>query len=169
MSIAIVKCNCESNEGSPDLESVILCVQTQRLFPLLEEVHLHVTQSLLQLRYLPFALSHLPLQLVLGGQGETGRLAHTHQLLSACVHSPHPHTVHLVLCGASVLLQHLHQIIVFSIKLGDLPPVELQQLSGGAQVGQALSDGGQGRVLHPRGVVCLPGREDNPEGRTLSH
>ncbi len=50
---------------------------------------------------------------------------------------------HLVLCDAFVLLQHLQQLLVLSVKLGDLLSVELQQLPGGTQVRQPLMDGGK--------------------------
>lgn len=50
---------------------------------------------------------------------------------------------HLVLCDASVLLQHLQQLLVFPVKLSDLLSVELQQLPGGTQVRQPLMDGGK--------------------------
>lgn len=50
---------------------------------------------------------------------------------------------HLVLCAPSVLLQHLLQLRVFLVKLGDLLPVEVQQLAGRAQVSQSLVDGGK--------------------------
>lgn len=50
---------------------------------------------------------------------------------------------HLVFCDASVLLQQLQQLLMFHIKLGYLPSVELQKLPGGTQVRQALMDGGK--------------------------
>lgn len=49
----------------PDLQPVVLGVQSERLLPLLEQVDLHVAQGLLQLCSLSFALSHLPLQFML--------------------------------------------------------------------------------------------------------
>lgn len=48
-----------------DLKAVILSIQPKSLFSLLEEVNLHITQSLLQFCDLLFPLTHFPLQLVL--------------------------------------------------------------------------------------------------------
>lgn len=50
---------------------------------------------------------------------------------------------HLVLRVPSVLLQHLQQLLMFLIKLGDLLSVELQQFPGWTQVSQSLLDGGK--------------------------
>ena len=50
---------------------------------------------------------------------------------------------HLVLCDAFVLLQHLQQLLVLSVKLGDFLSVKLQQLPGGTQVSQPLMDRGK--------------------------
>ncbi len=56
------------------------------------------------------------------------------------------HPGHLLLRRAPVLLQHLQQVIMFSIKLCHLLPVELQQLAGRPQIRQTLRDGGQRRL-----------------------
>lgn len=57
-------------DSPPEFQAVILRVQTEDLLLLLEEVHLHITQSLLQLRNLLFQVTDLPLQLVLSGENE---------------------------------------------------------------------------------------------------
>lgn len=49
----------------PDFQPVVLGVQTERLLSLLEEIHLHITESFLELRDLLLTLTHFPLQLVL--------------------------------------------------------------------------------------------------------
>ena len=48
-----------------DFESVIFCVQSQDMFSLLEEVNLHVTESLLQFGNFFFPLSQFPLRFML--------------------------------------------------------------------------------------------------------
>lgn len=53
-------------DSAPDFQSVILRVKTEHVFSLLEQVDLHVTQSLLQLCNLLFSLTYFPLQFVLG-------------------------------------------------------------------------------------------------------
>lgn len=53
---------------------------------------------------------------------------------------------HLLLSAASVFLQHLQQVFMFSIKLSHLLSVELQQLTRRPQVRQTLRDGGQRRL-----------------------
>lgn len=50
---------------------------------------------------------------------------------------------HLVICDAFVLLQHLQQLLMFPVKLGDLLSVVLQQLPGGTQVPEPLMDRGK--------------------------
>ena len=50
---------------------------------------------------------------------------------------------HLVICDASVLLQHLQQLLMFPVKLGDLLSVVLQQLPRGTQVPEPLVDRGK--------------------------
>lgn len=57
-------------DSAPDFQSVILRVKTEHMFPLLEEVDLHVTQSLLQFCNLLFSLTYFPLQFVLGKENE---------------------------------------------------------------------------------------------------
>lgn len=54
---------------------------------------------------------------------------------------------HLVLREASVLLQHLQQLLMFPIKLGDFLSVELQELPRRTQVCQSLMDGGKRGVM----------------------
>lgn len=50
---------------------------------------------------------------------------------------------HLLLCAPPVPLQHLLQLRLLLVKLGDLLSVEVQQLAGRAQVSQSLVDGGK--------------------------
>lgn len=57
-------------DSTPDFQPVILRVKTKNMFPLLEEVDLHVTQSVLQLWNLLFSLTYFPLQFVLGRENE---------------------------------------------------------------------------------------------------
>lgn len=64
-------------------------------------------------------------------------------------------TSHLVLRDAPVLLQHLQQLLVLLVELGDLLPVELQQLPGGTQVGQPLLDWGKRGVWLSTGGGCV--------------
>lgn len=64
---------------------------------------------------------------------------------------------HLVICDASVLLQHLQQLLMFPVKLGDLLSVVLQQLPGGTQVPQPLVDRGKWGVrFSTRGMRVGP-------------
>lgn len=64
---------------------------------------------------------------------------------------------HLVICDASVLLQHLQQLLMFPVKLGDLLSVVLQQLPGGTQVPQPLMDRGKWGVrFSTRGMRVGP-------------
>lgn len=66
---------------------------------------------------------------------------------------------HLVICDASVLLQHLQQLLMFPVKLGDLLSVVLQQLPGGTQVPQPLVDRGKWGVrFSARGMRVGPVR-----------
>lgn len=81
------------------LQSVVLSVEAEYVFALLEQEHLHVTQRLLQLTDFLLALALLPLYLVL-----------------------------LLVCGL-VLLQLLRHRLVFSIKLRNFLPIVLEQLS----------------------------------------
>lgn len=64
---------------------------------------------------------------------------------------------HLVICDASVLLQHLQQLLMFPVKLGNLLSVVLQQLPGGTQVPQPLVDRGKWGVrFSTRGMRVGP-------------
>lgn len=58
------------NPDTPDFQPVVLWVKAEDMFPLLEEVDLHVTQSLLQLCNFLFSLTYFPLQFVLGKENE---------------------------------------------------------------------------------------------------
>lgn len=62
---------------------------------------------------------------------------------------------HLVICDASVLLQHLQQLLMFPVKLGDLLSVVLQQLPGGTQVPQPLMDRGKWGVRFSARGMCV--------------
>lgn len=57
-------------DSTPDFQPVILRVKTKNMFPLLEEVDLHITQSLLQLCNFLFSLTYFPLQFVLCRENE---------------------------------------------------------------------------------------------------
>lgn len=50
---------------------------------------------------------------------------------------------HLVICDASILLQHLQHLLMFPIILTNLLSVELQQFPWRTQVRQPLVDGGE--------------------------
>lgn len=82
-----------------NLEPVVLRVQAQHVFALLEEEDLHVAECFLQLANLGLALPQLPLDLV------------------------------LLLVRALILLHAFHKVLMLRVVLGDLLAVILQQLA----------------------------------------
>lgn len=121
----------------PDLQPVIFCVKSQWLLSLLEKVHLHVTQCILQLCNFLFAQAQLTLELML----------ERHWLWCFSYHRKYPsmylllvYAANLVICGCSVLLQRLQKLFMFLVILADLLPVKLQEFSGGTQIRQSLLD-----------------------------